>query len=95
MNWGFNIRNGIDGGTVFYDIDKTEEYSGDASYSGWFEMLGWGGLIYRFEARDSRYRCRLRKRYENRAVGDGGLSEIEDSCFTTGPVLAIKIRGTF
>ncbi len=95
MNWGFNIRNGIDGNRIFYDIDKTEEYSGDASYFGWFEMRGWGDLTYRFEARDGRYRCRFRTRYDNRAVGDGGFRETENSCFTTGPVYAIKIRGTF
>jgi len=95
MNWGFNIRNGIDGNSIFYDIDKTEEFSGDPSYFGWFEMLGWGRLTYRFEARDSRFRCRLRTRYDNRAVGDGGRREVENSCFTIGPVYAIKIRGTF
>jgi outer membrane receptor for ferrienterochelin and colicins len=95
MNWGFNIRNGIDGNSIFYDIDKTEEYSGDPSYFAWFEMLGWRRLTYRFEARDGRYRCRFRTRYDNRAVGDGGFRETEDSCFTTGPVYAIKIRGTF
>lgn len=95
MNWGFNIRNGIDGNSIFYDIDKTEEYSGDASYFSWFEMRGWGDLTYRFEARDGRYRCRFRTRYDNRAVGDGGFRETENSCFTTGPVYAIKIRGTF
>jgi outer membrane receptor protein involved in Fe transport len=95
MNWGFNIRNGIDGNSIFYDIDKTEEYSGDPSYFAWFEMLGWRRLTYRFEARDGRYRCRFRSRYDNRSVGDGGFRETEDSCFTTGPVYAIKIRGTF
>lgn len=95
MNWGFNIRNGIDGNSIFYDIDKTEEYSGDASYFAWFEMLGWGRLTYRFEARDSFWRCRFRTRYDNRAVGDGGLRETENSCFTSGQVLALKVRGTF
>jgi len=95
MNWGFNINNRIDGNTIFYDIDKTEEYSGDVGYYGWFEMLGWGRLTYRFEARDQRYRCRFRTRYDNRSVGDGGLRETELSCSTGGPVLAIKVRGTF
>lgn len=95
MNWGVNYRVGHNGNSVLYDIDKTESFEGDPTYFAWFETLGWGDLIYRFEARDSFYRCRLRTRYTNRSIGDGGLREIENSCFTSGPVLALKIRGTF
>ncbi len=95
MNWGVNYRVGHNGNSVFYDIDKTESFEGDPSYFAWFETLGWGDLIYRFEARDSQHRCRFRTRYTNRSVGDGGLREIEDSCFTNGLVLAVKVRGTF
>ena len=40
-------------------------------------------------------RCRTRSRFENRTIGDGGLREIEKSCFTSGQVLALKVRGTF
>ncbi len=95
MNWGFDVRKGIDGANVFYDIDKTESYEGDPFYFAWVEAVGWNDLTYRFEVRDGGTRCRLRTRYDNRSIGDGGLREIENSCFTTGSVLAIKIRGTF
>lgn len=95
MNWGFDVRKGIDGANVFYDIDKTESYEGDPFYFAWVETVGWQGLTYRFEVRDGGTRCRLRTRYDNRSIGDGGLREIENSCFTTGSVLALKIRGTF
>ncbi len=95
MNWGFSFLNRINGATIFYDIDKNEEFLGDPTLFGWFETLGWGGLTYRFEARETRFQCRLRIRYDNRAIGDGGLRETEDLCSTAGEVLAIKVRGTF
>ena len=95
MNWGINVRKGIDGANVFYDIDKTESYKGDPFYFAWVETLGWAGMTYRFEVRDGNLRCRLRTRYENRSVNAEDFSEIENSCFTTGAVLAIKVRGTF
>jgi outer membrane receptor for ferrienterochelin and colicins len=95
MNWGFNVSNRFDGANRNYDIDKIEEYGGSYTYFSWVEIRGWGGLTYRFEARDNNIRCRTRIRFENRSVGDGGLRESEKSCFTTGPVLALKVRGTF
>jgi outer membrane receptor protein involved in Fe transport len=95
MNWGFNLQNDLDGSRARYDIDKIEDYDGTPSYFSWIEMQGWANLTYRFEARDGGNRCRFRSRYENRTIGDGGLEEIEKSCFTSGLVLAFKIRGTF
>ena len=95
MNWGVNVSKGFDGANVFYDIDKTESYEGDPFYFAWVEAVGWQDLTYRFEMRDGGTRCRLRTRYENRSIGDGGLEEIENSCFTTGTVFAVKVRGTF
>jgi hypothetical protein len=95
MNWGFSIRNRFDGNNITYDIDKNEEYEGSNSYFSWVEMQGWGGLTYRFEARDEFVRCRSRDRFENRSVGDGGLRELEKACWDTGTVLALKVRGTF
>jgi len=96
INWGFNINFGFDGNTVFYDIDKTEEYSGNPSYFSWIEKTqGWGGLTYRFEARDSDERCRNRMRYFDRSLSGAAPQENELSCFDTGAVLAIKVRGTF
>ena len=95
MNWGFDVRKGIDGANVFYDIDKTESYEGDPFYFAWVEAVGWRSLTYRFEVRDGGTRCRLRTRYDNRSVDGDAFREIENSCFTTGMVLAVKVRGTF
>lgn len=95
LNWGFNVSKGIDGANVSYDIDKTESYEGDPFYFAWIETVGWANLTYRFELRDGGTRCRLRTRYDNRAVDDAAFREVENSCFTTGAVLALKVRGTF
>ncbi|MCB1670848.1 MAG: TonB-dependent receptor plug domain-containing protein [Gammaproteobacteria bacterium] len=95
MNWGFNYRREFYNQFRDYDIDKIEQYPKVGSYFGWFEMQRWGGLIYRFEARDNRQRCRIRTRYIDGTIATGVISEIEDSCSDAGPVYAIKIRGTF
>ena len=95
MNWGFNYRREFYNDFKVWDIDKTEIYPKVGSLYSWFEVQGWGDLVYRFEARDSRHRCRIRTRYTAGTIADGVIDEIEDSCSDAGPVLAIKIRGTF
>jgi|TARA_B110000208_G_scaffold90035_1_gene113444 outer membrane receptor for ferrienterochelin and colicins len=95
MNWGFNYRREFYNDFRVFDIDKIEEYAKVGSYSGWLEVQSWGDLVYRFEVRDSRDRCRIRTRYIDGTIGNGNIEEIEDSCSDAGPVLAIKIRGTF
>lgn len=95
MNWGFNYRRDFYNEFTVYDVDKIERYPKFGSYSGWLEVQAWGGLVYRFEARDNRDRCRIRTRYINGTIATGEIEEIEDSCSDAGPVLAIKIRGTF
>lgn len=95
MNWGFNYRREFYNEFTVYDVDKIERYPKFGSYSGWLEVQSWGGLVYRFEARDNRDRCRIRTRYINGTIANGAIEEIEDSCSDAGPVLAIKIRGTF
>lgn len=95
MNWGINYSREFYNEFRVYDIDKIEQYPKFGSYFGWFEMQRWAGLIYRFEVRDSRDRCRIRTRYINGTIANGVIDEIEDSCSDAGPVYAIKIRGTF
>ncbi|HBW85140.1 MAG TPA: hypothetical protein DEF79_13975 [Gammaproteobacteria bacterium] len=95
MNWGFNYRREFYNEFKVWDVDKIERYPKVGTYSGWFEVQAWGGLVYRFEARDPRDRCRVRTRYVNGNIATGDIGEIEDSCSDSGPVLAIKIRGTF
>jgi outer membrane receptor for ferrienterochelin and colicin len=95
MNWGFNYRREFYNDFKVFDVDKIEQYPKFGSISSWFEIQAWGGLVYRFEARDARDRCRVRTRYINGTIANGEIAEIEDSCSDAGPVLAIKIRGTF
>ncbi len=94
-NWGFNYRREFWNDFTVWDVDKIEQYPKVGSYFAWVETQAWGGLVYRFEARDSRHRCRVRTRYTNGTIATGIIEEIEDSCSDAGPVLAIKIRGTF
>jgi hypothetical protein len=95
MNWGFNYRREFYNDFKVFDVDKVERYPKFGSISSWAEVQAWGGLVYRFEFRDSRDRCRIRTRYINGTIANGQIDEIEDSCSDAGPVLALKIRGTF
>jgi len=94
-NWGFNANKRFLNDFMVWDIDKTEHYSPDWSWFAWAETQAWGGLVYRFEARDSGERCRLRTRYAGGTTVTGYVDEVEDSCSINGPVYAIKVRGTF
>jgi outer membrane receptor for ferrienterochelin and colicins len=95
MNWGFSFNSNFDGDTYSYDIDKIEEYPQGGFSRIFFETQGWGNLTYRFESMDTGDRCRIRSRYINGTIATGQLSEIEDSCSSTGLKMAIKVRGTF
>lgn len=94
-NWGFNANKRFLNDFMVWDIDKTEHYSPALSWFAWAETQAWGGLVYRFEARDSNERCRLRTRYAGGTTVTGYVTEVEDSCSINGPVYAIKVRGTF
>jgi len=94
-NWGFNFNKRFLNDFMVWDIDKTEHYSPALSWFAWAETQAWGGLVYRFEARDSNERCRLRTRYAGGTTVTGYVNEVEDSCSINGPVYAIKVRGTF
>jgi hypothetical protein len=95
MNWGFNYRREFYNDFKVFDVDKIEQYPKVGFISSWVEVQAWGGLVYRFEARDAGLRCRIRTRYTSGTIATGVIDEIEDSCSDAGPVLAIKIRGTF
>lgn len=95
MNYGINYRREFANEFRVYDIDKIELYPKVGFYSAWAEIQGKGGLVYRFEIRDARDRCRVRTRYAGGTIATGYIEEIEDSCSDAGPVFALKIRGTF
>ncbi len=94
-NWGFNASREFYNDFTVWDIDKIEQYPKDYFWFAWVETQAWGGLVYRFEARDSGQRCRIRTRYTGGTIANGAIQEMEDSCSVNGPVYAIKIRGTF
>ncbi|MEQ9343487.1 MAG: TonB-dependent receptor plug domain-containing protein [Gammaproteobacteria bacterium] len=94
-NWGFNFNREFYNDFKTWDIDKVEQYPKDFFWFTWVETQAWGGLVYRFEARDSGERCRIRTRYTGGTIAKGIIDEVEDSCSVNGPVYAIKIRGTF
>jgi len=94
-NWGVNIRREFYNDFITWDIDKIEQYPKQPFWFVWVETQAWGSLVYRFEARDSGERCRVRTRYTGGTIATGFIDEIEDSCSVNGPVYAVKIRGTF
>ncbi|MGI9250243.1 MAG: TonB-dependent receptor plug domain-containing protein [Pseudohongiellaceae bacterium] len=94
MSYGLNYNHGFQGGRKAYDIDKIEDYNqGDFMFA-FLETRGWGGFTYRFEVGNvfNTSRCRVRERYSG-GVTTGIITEIEDSCSSTGVKYAIKIRG--
>ncbi len=95
MNYGINYRREFYNEFRVYDIDKIEMYPKVGFYSAWAEVQSKQGIVYRFEVRDARDRCRVRTRYTGGTIAAGVIEEIEDSCSDAGPVFAIKIRGTF
>lgn len=94
-NYGIRASREFYNDFTVWDIDKIEQYPKDWFWFTWVETQAWGGLVYRFEARDSGERCRIRTRYTNGTIANGIIDEVEDSCSVNGPVFAIKIRGTF
>ncbi len=95
MNYGINYRREFYNEFRVYDIDKIEMYPKIGFYSAWAEVQSKQGLVYRFEVRDARDRCRVRTRYTGGTIATGVIEEIEDSCSDAGPVFALKVRGTF
>jgi outer membrane receptor for ferrienterochelin and colicins len=94
-NYGIRASREFYNDFTVWDIDKIEQYPKDWFWFTWLETQAWGGLVYRFEVRDSGERCRIRTRYTNGTIANGIIDEVEDSCSVNGPVYAIKIRGTF
>jgi outer membrane receptor for ferrienterochelin and colicins len=94
-NYGIRASREFYNDFTVWDIDKIEQYPKDWFWFTWVETQAWGGLVYRFEVRDSGERCRIRTRYTNGTIANGIIDEVEDSCSVNGPVYAIKIRGTF
>lgn len=105
LSYGFNYQDGIGGmgGTggnrVQYDIDNVLFYAQGKvrpNLALFAEKTGFGNFTYRMEINNglNEQRCLLRKRY-NGYLRDRDLTEIEDSCVTTGVQYVFKVKSTF
>ncbi|MEX2130816.1 MAG: TonB-dependent receptor plug domain-containing protein [Pseudohongiellaceae bacterium] len=97
-NYGFNVGFPMNGGSgrTFIDIDDIEVESNEPQMTFYAEKKAFGGTTFRLEARnilDSQW-CRERTRFDGATV-NGIIEEIEDSCNSNGPRLALKVRKTF
>lgn len=97
-NYGFNLGLPMNGGSgrTFIDIDDIEVERNEPQMTFYAEKKAFGGTTFRVEARnvlDSQW-CRDRIRFDG-ATADGIIEEIEKSCNSGGPRLALKIRRTF
>ena len=78
MNYGIEMRNRIDGGTKRWDIEDIEEDHADPYFEGFIEIIAFGDLTFRLNARNLTdvEVCRDRIRYEGHIVNNI-LEEVE------------------
>jgi len=96
MNYGLTWNNRFDGGRKRYDIDDIEQTAGDPNVQAFVEWVAFGGLTFRFDARNitDNLQCRERHRYLG-AITSGIIEEYEDQCGGAGRTLALRVNGTF
>jgi len=96
MNYGLSWNNRFDGNRKRYDIDDIELSASDPLWNAFVEVIAFGGITFRLDARNFiRFlRCRERQRFVGGIVDDI-LEEIEDSCEESGRTLTLRVSGTF
>lgn len=96
MNYGMSWNNRFDGNIKRYDIDDVELTAGDPMVNAFVEFVAFGGVTFRFDARDAtnNLQCRERQRFVGH-ISAGILEEIEGQCAGSGRVVALKVNGTF
>lgn len=96
MNYGLTWNNRFDGGRKRYDINTVELTAGDPNVQAFVEWVAFGGLTFRFDARNitDNLQCRERHRYVG-AITSGIIREYEDQCGGAGRTLALRVNGTF
>lgn len=96
MNYGLSWNNRFDGNRKRYDIDDIELSASDPLWNAFVEVIAFGGITFRLDARNFiRFlRCRERQRFVGGIVDDI-LEEIEDSCEESGRTLTLQVSGTF
>ncbi|MDG2421345.1 MAG: TonB-dependent receptor plug domain-containing protein [Gammaproteobacteria bacterium] len=97
LNYGMNLQDSFDGGRLRYDIDDIEYGSGDPFWGAFVEWIGPQNITFRLEAQqiiEKAKMCRERHRFVGR-ISSGILEEIEDQCSRSGPIISLKMTGTF
>ncbi len=96
MNYGLSWNNRFDGNIKRYDIDDLEMTAGDPMVNAFVEFVRFNGITFRFDARNAtdNLQCRERHRYVGHMAANI-LEEIEDQCGGSGPVVSLKVNGTF
>ena len=96
MNYGIAMRNRIDGGTKRWDIEDIEEDRADPYFTSFIEIIAFGDLTFRLNARNLTdvEVCRDRIRYEGH-IANNILEEVEYMCRDFGRTLSLQVTGTF
>ena len=97
LNYGLDWFNMFDGSRIKYDIDDIEYGAGDPLWVAFVEWVSPGNTVFRLDAQrivNNGEFCRERQRFVGR-ISSGILEEIEDQCSTSGPVVSLRITGTF
>lgn len=97
LNYGMNVRDSFDGGRLRYDIDDIEYGSGDPFWGAFIEWISPQNITTRLEAQqiiEKAKMCRERHRFVGR-ISSGILEEIEDNCYRSGPIISLRMTGTF
>ena len=97
LNYGVNWNNLWDGNRSRYDIDDIELSAGDPFWSAFVEWVSPQNITFRLDALrivNNGEFCRERLRFVGR-ISSGILEEIEDQCSTPGPIVSLRVTGTF
>lgn len=96
MNWGIEMRNRIDGGTKRWDVEDIENDHADPYFTGFVEMIAFGDVTFRLDARNLTdvEVCRDRIRYVGH-IAANILEEVEYMCRGFGRTVSFRVTGTF
>jgi hypothetical protein len=97
LNYGMNVQDSFDGGRLRYDIDDIEYGRGDPFWGAFVEWISPQNITFRLEAQriiEKAEMCRERRRFVGR-ISSGIIEEIGDQCNRSGPVITLRVTGTF
>lgn len=97
LNYGFNFSQEINGGEKQIEVDTIDQTVRGPQLQLFVSKVAFDNITFRLESMNSLASdfCRDRYRYDG-LVGNGVLTEIEDSCGSGGgQKVALKIRTTF